>query len=715
MENNEHVTKYIIALIRTAYGFQLNCKLSVLPGARSSLSPKTHFFKMRTRAAARKAAEAAALSTSEAEASNQPITEHVLVIRSAAGISKGTSTATPRSTTEENSTVSAGSKRKSQAKAPSNTPVKRATKARVTEAAKKTWALPHGMGVALGSSDSTTPELSSPGPTQDLPVGSAAQVKDDDLAVHAQVKRTRASNKQRNQTQIGFRVTKALTPEKEVPTVTQEKITDDTRQAIKQEQDTSETEEPPNKVQRVTRSSKVATSTTLKKEDANGHLVKIKTERIEVEEKIVSTTTVTARKLIIFKNISISDSVVSRHTEVNRISIDTSQVLNPNKRINIKRGAENPYGLTPGSSPYPYRQVPTPEDCEEVHRILVEAHKEAATRLRASRPDVIPEASLDVAGCGEVPCVLDALLRTLISGNTQMARADAAIKNLGEHYGRRTSGTGVGSVNWEKVRLSSEQELAEVIKTAGNGPTRSKHIKAILDMVYEENVRLGNTENLLSLDHMRSLTKDEAMTKFVNFPGVAIKTAACVSLFCLQLPCFAVDTHVHKFCRWLGWTPRSADPADCYRHCDFKVPDHLKYGLHNLFIVHGQDCFKCQKITKPGTKAWNEAADCPLEHLLDRSKDQSSSELPKAMKKSKKHEENKKWAKELGDLNEDELEGSDVDMEDLVDQAADEDGEIGKDGAGAMEENAEVVDDTYEDVNMDDAETIDVSDEEDEN
>lgn len=670
---------------------------------------------MRTRGAARKAAEAASLSTGDVETPIQTTAEFELVIRGAAAGSKDTDTATPMSITEEKDTASAGPKRKRQAKAPASTPAKRATKAKVTEPARKTWVLPHGMGAVLESSASTLPESSSfTEPTQDLPVDSAALREDDDLNISPQVKRTRAPQKQQNQTQIGFRVTKAVTPEKEVSAVTQEEVTDDTNQTIKQEEETSETEEPPIKVQRVTRSRKVATSTILKQEDANGHSLKIKTEKTMLKEKVVSTPTTTARKLVIFKNININDSVVGRRVEGTNISIDTSQILNPNKRINIKRGIENPYGLTPGFSPYPYRQVPTPEDCEEVHGILVEAHKETATKLRASRPDVIPEASLNVAGCGEVPCVLDALLRTLISGNTQMARADAAIKNLGEHYGKRTSGTGVGSINWEKVRLSPHEELAEAIKTAGNGPTRSKHIKAILDMVYEENVELGNTENFLSLDHMRSLTKDEAMYKFVDFPGVAIKTAACVSLFCLQLPCFAVDTHVHKFCRWLGWTPRNADPADCYRHCDIKVPDHLKYGLHNLFIVHGQECFKCRKNTKPGTKDWNEAADCPLEHLLDRRKDQSKPEPAKPIKKSKKRAGNRGLANELEDLMEDGVEGSDVEMEDVDDQAPDENGEIEEDEAGGMEGSAEVADCTDEDVDMDDTETIDADDEEDE-
>lgn len=151
---------------------------------------------------------------------------------------------------------------------------------------------------------------------------------------------------------------------------------------------------------------------------------------------------------------------------------------------------------------------------------------------------------------------------------------------------------------------------------------------------------------------MHSMTKDEAMAKFVSYPGIGIKTAACVTLFCLRMPCFAVDTHVHKFCRWLGWVPENADPDNCFRHGDFMVPDHLKYGLHQLFIRHGQVCFKCRKATKPGTKDWKEAPDCPLEHLLDRSKDEAGSKPPKQPKQPKRH---KKVKEETGS----EADGSD--------------------------------------------------------
>ncbi|KAK3388832.1 DNA glycosylase [Sordaria brevicollis] len=305
----------------------------------------------------------------------------------------------------------------------------------------------------------------------------------------------------------------------------------------------------------------------------------------------------------------------------------------PDYKMPIKRGLDNPMGLAPGFSPYPNREVPTPRACEDVYRIL------AAMHGNVEQPKEVPKASLEKAGCGEVPCVLDALLRTLISGNTLMAMADKAIQNVVQEYGLREHGSGAGSIDWDKVAKEPVEKLAQAIKVSGNGNQKAKNIKLILESVAAEMARTvskeqksGNgsnrnkrktspSEETLNLDHMHNLTKDEAMARFVLYPGIGIKSAACVTLFCLQKPCFAVDTHVHRFCRWLGWVPEKASPEDCFKHCDVKVPDHLKYGLHKLFIRHGQECFRCRKATRPGTKEWMVAPECPLEELLDRGKE----------------------------------------------------------------------------------------------
>ncbi len=350
------------------------------------------------------------------------------------------------------------------------------------------------------------------------------------------------------------------------------------------------------------------------------------------------------QNLVVIRGAFIEDNIVVK-TE-RPVAASKIQIFDPDFKPRVKRGSLNIYGLTIGSSPYPHRSVPTAEDCETVHRILTDLHGEV------TQPDKAPVASLEVAGCGEVPSVLDALLRTLISGNTLMARADEAIKRLVEKYGIAKHGTGAGSINWEAVRISSLEELTETIKVAGCAAVKGAHIKAILDMVHEENQahaqaasaaaltqKLESNAGLhgkeqediaikpqtssstpLSLDYMHGLARDEAMATFLRYPGIGVKTAACVVLFCLRIPCFAVDTHVHKFCQWLGWVPANATELDSYNHGEFKVPDSLKYALHQLFIRHGQRCYKCRKATRPGTQEWSEAPDCPLEHLLNRGK-----------------------------------------------------------------------------------------------
>lgn len=95
-------------------------------------------------------------------------------------------------------------------------------------------------------------------------------------------------------------------------------------------------------------------------------------------------------KLLVIKGIIIKDNVVSKGFE--KIIVDASQLLDPNFRVMVKRGKDNPYGLTPGFSPYPYRRVPTPEACEEVHKILTDLHGEV------KQPEKIPVASLEIAG-----------------------------------------------------------------------------------------------------------------------------------------------------------------------------------------------------------------------------------------------------------------------------------------------------------------------------
>ena len=235
----------------------------------------------------------------------------------------------------------------------------------------------------------------------------------------------------------------------------------------------------------------------------------------------------------------------------------------------LKKSKNVTYGLTPGQTPFPNWPHPTAEECREVARLLSAVHGEVRP------PKTIPIPSLNVSGCGEVPSVLDALIRTRLSAATSGTNSSRAFAGLVAKFGILQEGVGKGSVDWNKVRLAETRDVFEAIKSGGLADVKSKDIKKILQMVWEENQERraalvsgdeapGSSsepledkaaeiakakEDVLSLDHLHLLSNDDAFNALVKYPGIGPKTASCVLLFCLQRPSFAVDTHVFRLCQ----------------------------------------------------------------------------------------------------------------------------------------------------------------------
>lgn len=304
------------------------------------------------------------------------------------------------------------------------------------------------------------------------------------------------------------------------------------------------------------------------------------------------------------------------------------------------------YGLTPGRSPYPDFKAPSAEACHIVNDLLTQAHGEVIA------PKTIPEPSLTVTGCGEVPSVLDALIRTLLSGATTGSNAAKAFNGLVQRFGTLTEGIGKGSVNWDAVRQAPLRDVFKAIEQGGLADIKSKNLKALLDQVYEENQERKNRHNaedssatdtekpgmssdeakeadeakeydiasandhFLNLQYVHKYSKNKALKALIRYPGIGPKTAACVLLFCLQRPCFAVDTHIFRICKWLGWVPEKANEVTAFSHLDVKIPDELKYSLHQLFIKHGKECPRCRAITSPTSADWEKG--CVIEELVKR-------------------------------------------------------------------------------------------------
>jgi hypothetical protein len=149
--------------------------------------------------------------------------------------------------------------------------------------------------------------------------------------------------------------------------------------------------------------------------------------------------------------------------------------------VAIKKQKAKAYGIVWGVSPYPKVDRPTPEECKKMVDILSEYH---GYQIPAK---AVPPPSLTRAGCGNVPAVHDALLRTLLSSATQTSNANSALDNLIKVYGVAESGVGKGSINWEAVRAGSQDKLFKTIQCAGLAGGKSRDIKKILDEIVLEN------------------------------------------------------------------------------------------------------------------------------------------------------------------------------------------------------------------------------------
>ncbi len=245
------------------------------------------------------------------------------------------------------------------------------------------------------------------------------------------------------------------------------------------------------------------------------------------------------------------------------------------------------------TSPFPEFGHPTPQECETVVKLLSKVHGPS------TRPKERPKEGQKEgygAACGAVPSVLDALVRTILSQNTTSKNSTAAKRNLDEKYGK---------FNWKAIHEAPIEEVTDALRVGGLAPSKTQTIRNVLATAYQ---KYGE----FSLDHLHDLSDDEAMREMISFKGVGPKTASCVLLFCMHRDSFAVDTHVYRLSKSLGWVPPRATREETYGHLDLKIPGEFKYPLHVLLIKHGKSCGRC---AAKGRSGLSDAKECPLKEI----------------------------------------------------------------------------------------------------
>jgi len=164
------------------------------------------------------------------------------------------------------------------------------------------------------------------------------------------------------------------------------------------------------------------------------------------------------------------------------------------------------------------------------------------------------------------------LISTMLSHRTTQQNEAQAYENMWERFG-----------SWEAIRDAPVDELAAAIEPANYPESKAPRIKEALTMIIQER---GEP----SIDFLADMPTQEALNWLMSLPGVGIKTASLVLLFCFGHPILPVDTHVHRVSIRLGLIgPRtSANKAHELLLALLPKDPHVLFNFHIDMLRHGQ-------------------------------------------------------------------------------------------------------------------------------
>jgi len=177
------------------------------------------------------------------------------------------------------------------------------------------------------------------------------------------------------------------------------------------------------------------------------------------------------------------------------------------------------------------------------------------------------------------------LVETILSHNTNDRNRDLAYRALKQTY-----------PDWDAVLDAAPDELARVIRPAGLNHQKAERIQIALRTLLTE-------QGAYTLEHLMPMTVAQARDWLMQLPGVGKKTAGIVLTFGLNKPYFAVDTHINRITRRLGWV---TDTQDAHDLMNVVVPPQEMGSFHMQLIEHGRSTCKARKPL---------CADCVLQDL----------------------------------------------------------------------------------------------------
>ena len=184
------------------------------------------------------------------------------------------------------------------------------------------------------------------------------------------------------------------------------------------------------------------------------------------------------------------------------------------------------------------------------------------------------------------------LISTLLSHRTTEAQEARAYDSMMARFG-----------DYESVRVAAFDELVASIAGVNWPEVKASNIQKVLNRIEAE-------RGELSIAFLDELPTEDALQWLLDLPGVGLKTATLVLLFCFGKAVLPVDTHLHRVSGRLGLIgPKvSAEKAHTELLALLPADGHVLYNFHIAMLRHGQ------KIC-----VWKNprCAKCPLTDICD--------------------------------------------------------------------------------------------------
>jgi endonuclease-3 len=199
------------------------------------------------------------------------------------------------------------------------------------------------------------------------------------------------------------------------------------------------------------------------------------------------------------------------------------------------------------------------------------------TKAKVKRINALLERAYGIPKRERTADLLDVLVQTILSQNTNDQNRDRAYQRLKKQFPR-----------WEDILNAKRRVVVEALRPGGLARQKAKCIVDILQW-------LRKREGKVSLAFLKRMGEEEIKEILGGLKGIGPKTVHCLLLFGLGREAFPVDTHILRAGKRLGFIPEEIDAEKAHAWMVPLVPEGKALSLHLNLIRHGRFVCKAKR------------------------------------------------------------------------------------------------------------------------